>query len=244
MTESFQEFHCRRCRRLAENPDLPLHLCPSAPAQKAELRRAVAASLATMSPTVRRQKSQIIARHVLELDAFKQAGVIMAYVGLEMECDPWLIVREAWARGKVVAMPRIIPPLEDRRIARMHDRNILPFVLEPQALDNPAEHPGLRVDACGIREPGPGAAEVPAADIGLVFVPCIAFDRLGYRMGKGGGFYDRFLSRPDLSAATAGLAFSEQVFTALPRCPYDRPVSLLVTETGIADFRKLRAPDL
>jgi 5-formyltetrahydrofolate cyclo-ligase len=242
MTESFQELHCRRCSRLAETPGLPLHLCPSAPARKAELRRAVAASLATMSPAVHRQKSLLIARHVFELDAFQRASVIMAYVGLEMEVDPWLIVREAWARGKTVALPRIDPPLEDRRIARMHDRHILPFVLESQALDRPADHPGLRVDACGILEPGPGAAEVPAADIGLVFVPCIAFDRLGYRMGKGGGFYDRFLSRPDLTAVTVGLAFSEQVFTALPRCPYDRPVSQLVTETGTCDFRKFREP--
>jgi 5-formyltetrahydrofolate cyclo-ligase len=216
---------------------MPLHLCPSAPARKSELRRAVAGSLAAMSPLVRRQKSQLIARQVLELDAFQRASVIMAYVGMEMEVDPWLVVREAWARGKTVALPRIDPPLEDRRIHRMHDRNILPFELEPQKIENPADHPGLRVDACGILEPGPGAAEISAAEIGLIFVPCIAFDRLGFRMGKGGGFYDRFLSRPDVAAVTVGLAFSEQVFTALPRCPYDRPVSLLVTETGVCDFR-------
>lgn len=238
MTESFQESQCRNCSQLAAQPGLSLHLCPSAPARKAELRRAVAGSLAAMSPAVRRQKSLLIARHVLTLDAFQRASVIMAYVGMEMEVDPWLVIREAWARGKTVALPRIDPPLEDRRIARMHDRNILPFVLEPQQIENPADHPGLRVDACGILEPKPGAAEISAAEIGLIFVPCIAFDRLGYRMGKGGGFYDRFLSRPDVAAVTVGLAFSEQVFTALPRCPYDHPVSLLVTETGVCDFRK------
>ncbi len=238
MTNSFQEFHCRRCGRLAANPGLPLHLCPSAPARKAELRRAVSESLACMSPLVRRQKSRLIARHVLALDAFQKASVIMAYVGLEMEVDPWPIVRAAWAAGKTVALPRIDPPLEDRRIHRMHDRHILPFVLEPQSIENPADHPGLRPDLCGILEPGPGAAQISAADIDLIFVPCIAFDRLGFRMGKGGGFYDRFLTRPDVAAVPVGLAFSEQVFSALPRCPYDRPVSLLVTESGLADFRK------
>lgn len=63
----------------------------------------------------------------------------------------------------------------------------------------------------------------------LVVVPALAFDKRGYRLGRGGGYYDRFLSRP-VSAHVAGLAYSWQLVPEVPTDPWDVPVGTVVTE--------------
>ena len=207
--------------------------CPSSPRVKAELRRTVLGSLASMTPEVRRQKSLLIVKHVLELPEFKRARVMMAYVAMEMEVDPWGLIREAWDLGKRVAMPRVHPPLEGTQIPDDHDHKILALELRPEPVDDPQDHGDLRPDVMGILEPKTSAPEIPIAEIDLVVVPCVAFDRRGQRLGRGGGFYDRFLSSADLKAVSCGLAFSEQVFSSLPQCPHDQAVDVVVAETGV-----------
>lgn len=206
--------------------------CPSSQLRKAEMRQAISGSLSAMTPEVRAKKSQLIVRHVLELEAFKRAGVVMAYVAMELEVNPWGLVREAWALGKRVALPRIHPALDEPRVTNAHQRHLLAFELRPELVDDPQDHTGLRADVVGILEPRGNVPEVLAAEIDFLVVPCVAYDRQGFRLGKGGGFYDRFLSQEDLRAATCGLAFSEQVFANLPHCPHDRPVDIVVTESG------------
>jgi len=196
------------------------------------MRDAVMGGLSAMTPEVRRKKSQRIAKHVLGRKAFKEARVVMAYIAMEMEVDPWELVREAWELGKTVAVPRVEPPLDEPRVRYVHDREIRAYELSAALVDDPREHPDVRADVFGILEPKASAREVPPAEIGLVLVPCVAYDRQGYRMGKGGGFYDRFLAREDLHAVSCGLAFAEQLFNGVPRCPHDQRVDMVVTETG------------
>ena len=64
--------------------------------------------------------------------------------------------------------------------------------------------------------------------IELVIVPGLAFDRRGNRLGRGGGFYDRFLPKLSQSATVVGLAFDCQVFESIPTEPCDRPVDILI----------------
>ena len=231
--------HCRECPRAASMGFADLADCPSSPARKAEVRRAITAALASMTPEVRRHKSLRIGRQVAGREEFRRARVVMAYLALELEVDPWSLIREAWSLGKTVVVPRIEPPLEEPRITMIHARRIVPLALEPELVDDPADHAGLQADVFGIHEPKAGAVEVPAGEIDLVMVPAMAIDRHGYRMGKGGGFYDRFLVQEGLRATSCGLVFSEQVFASVLRCPHDRRVDLLVTETGVVDFRKV-----
>jgi len=232
--------HCKLCPTWQANSGNEDFQCPGSPVRKAKLRQAIYNSLGAMTPEVRRQKSQLICRHLQALAEYKRPRTVMAYVALEMEPNPWPLVREAWAEGKQVALPRVDPPFEEPRIPHIHDRRLLPFLLEQQLVDDPRDHSGLRMDVFGISEPKSVATEISVRELGLILVPCLAYDRQGRRMGKGGGFYDRFLSREDLTAVSCGLAFSEQVFTQLPTCPHDQPVDILVTETGVIDFRKSR----
>jgi 5-formyltetrahydrofolate cyclo-ligase len=85
-------------------------------------------------------------------------------------------------------------------------------------------HPdAMRVGAFGIVEPE-GDVEVAAADIDLMIVPARAFTMRGDRLGRGGGFYDKYMSLPAFRAVTYGVAFACQIFDSLPTDDHDIPV--------------------
>jgi 5-formyltetrahydrofolate cyclo-ligase len=85
----------------------------------------------------------------------------------------------------------------------------------------------------GLRQPAWRQREVEIERIDLVIVPALAFDRAGNRLGRGGGFYDRFLARPGLGASKIGLAFDEQIVDTIPVGPNDIPVDIVVTDKEI-----------
>lgn len=98
------------------------------------------------------------------------------------------------------------------------------------AAEAPASRDGLIAGRNGIMEPGPGVAAVPIPDLDLVLVPGLAFDEEGFRLGRGAGFYDRFLGHPSLTAASIGVAFEVQMSPKLPRDEWDIPLHAIATE--------------
>lgn len=85
----------------------------------------------------------------------------------------------------------------------------------------------------GLRMPDPACAKnIDPARIDLVFVPGVAFDREGNRLGMGAGYYDRFLTRA-LQALFVGMAWSFQVADAVPAATHDISMNYLLTEEGI-----------
>ena len=94
---------------------------------------------------------------------------------------------------------------------------------------------GLVEGRFGIREPGSGSPR-PFEDIDLIVVPALAYDRTGGRLGRGGGFYDRFLARDDMRAVRCGLGFDEQVTEQLPTHAHDLPVAIVVTDRQVLRF--------
>mgnify|MGYP001770361598 CR=1 FL=1 len=99
--------------------------------------------------------------------------------------------------------------------------------VEIQSLDT-----GLQTDRMGLRNPTTGTP-VPFEDIDLVIVPGLGFDRKGNRLGRGGAYYDRFLSSPGMRAEKWAVAFSEQILDAIPHEEKDVPMNAIVTDTGI-----------
>lgn len=87
----------------------------------------------------------------------------------------------------------------------------------------------------GIREPVEGMP-VPVSDIDLVVVPGLAFDEQGNRLGRGRGFYDRFLSHPDFHGTSCALALEDQVVPNIPIGPSDVCVDMLVTDVRVRRF--------
>lgn len=91
----------------------------------------------------------------------------------------------------------------------------------------------------GIREPAQGMP-IPLINIDLVIVPGMGFDLHGNRIGRGRGFYDRFLAHRDWGGIACGLALEEQVVEVVPVSEHDRRIQMLVTDAAVRRFEEVR----
>lgn len=89
----------------------------------------------------------------------------------------------------------------------------------------------LRLGVYGILEPDPAKTRrVKAAEIECVLVPGVAFDRQGYRLGRGGGYYDRFLKTVRARTTKVGLGFSFQAVDHIPKNKHDVRLDIILTD--------------
>ncbi len=183
--------------------------------QKSTIRKSLREKLAGMSPQDRHAKSQAACSLLLVSPEFQIADVIMIYLSTPSEVDTAAIALRAWQRGKTVVAPKV----------SWEQRRMLP--VEITTLSS-----GLMVSGPGIREPATGKP-VPINMIDLVIVPGLGFTRDGRRIGRGMGFYDRFLSQPEFTGNSCGLAFEEQVVENLPVLDHDMPLGMLITDRGV-----------
>ena len=171
-----------------------------------------------MSVEQRREASERIRRLVGELPEFQQARTVLLFVSLPDEADTLGIIADALAAGKTVAVPKVDRKRKVMEACRLH------------ALDR-----GLAPGVFGIPEPQATEVVEPGA-IDFVLVPARGFDREGNRIGRGGGYYDRYMSHPDFHAVRCGIAFAAQVLDAIPHDAHDLPIHVLVTESGTLCF--------
>jgi len=184
---------------------------------KDRLRSEMKATLAAMSDQDAAERSVRACERLLALDEYARAESVMLYAPIsgEVNCRP--VAVRAWEDGKTVLLPRVSWRHRHMEAVPVH------------SLDHPVVE-----TRHGLREPE--GKHVPIEGIDLVVVPGLAFDRLGNRLGRGGGFYDRFLARQGLAAHACGLAFSVQVVRELPVHPNDYPVKVLVTDKEVVRF--------
>lgn len=182
---------------------------------KETIRRELRDNLTAMKDGLRQELSERACKSLLGLEEYRRAKTVMAYIPLPDELDVSLVLRSAWAEGKVVAAPRIVWEKHELKPIVTHN------------LDD-----DLTAGRHGLREPA-GTKEVGLEEIDLAIIPAVGFDRRGHRMGRGGGFYDRFLARPQLRALTVGITFDQQVLAKLPVLSHDQAVQMIVTDSGI-----------
>ena len=158
-------------------------------------------------------KSQIIFGKLLALPAFQKAKTILFYCSFNGEVDTFPMMEKAIGLKKKVAVPFV--KKETKQIIVMLIESIEDLV------------PG----SYGIPEPRYDAAKaLRPADLDLVLVPGVAFDKANNRLGRGAGYYDRFLSELPSTVPTVGLAYDFQLVPALPGLePHDRPVAHVLT---------------
>lgn len=185
---------------------------------KSILREHVRRTLASASAAELHEFSLAACRRVVETPEYQRADVLMIYLSTPREVDTTSLALRAWHDGKRVLAPLVA--WEQRRMQPMEIRSLTTDV-----------HEG----AMGIREPNAGLP-TPVADIDLLIVPGLAFDGRGNRLGRGRGFYDRFLAHRDFRGVACGLAFEMQVVEAVPTEPLDRAVALLATESRVLRF--------
>lgn len=163
----------------------------------------------------------------------ESAQNILIYLSLPDEFPTFPLL---WTLALSGGRPRnVLIPWCDGENLRLF--NLLPA--ENDAPQRRAETFGesLSCGAFGILEPLPELRNLPEfqfdpARLDLIFLPGRAFDRRGNRLGRGKGFYDRFLAavRPD--CRLIGLAFDEQIVDTLPTEPHDRRMNGVITENG------------
>ncbi|MBX3321816.1 MAG: 5-formyltetrahydrofolate cyclo-ligase [Phycisphaeraceae bacterium] len=182
---------------------------------KAEVR----ASLRAIEPPAdRAQAEAAIVESLREVCSEDEKGVLAyLWLGDEPRIDDlmqWLL-----SRGRCVCVPMVDWSAGEMAPGRVGN------------LDS------LVTGRYGVREPEGGSEVVPILEIGTVLVPGVGFDRDGYRLGRGGGFYDRFLSRLGPEVRRVGVVFENRVVACVPRDPWDEKVERIVTERGVAVVR-------
>lgn len=160
-----------------------------------------------------------VARAVVSLPEFIAARRVMCYSSLPEEVQTGGLLSAIRDCGKELYLPAVRKggAIEAMRCLSSTD---------------------MVTDAMGIKAPADGEVIAPG-QLDFVIVPGVAFDRFGYRLGFGKGYYDRFLS--GCRCPVAGLAYEVQIYDRIEARSHDIPVDKLVTEERVYDCAAARA---
>ena len=183
---------------------------------KRRLRTEMKAQLADMSDETRRAASARACDRLMGIEAFNHATVVMHYMPLVSEVDLTPVALRSFQLNKMVCVPRV----------DWHRREMVP--VEVISFDDRV----MDIDEHGVRTPRFGRVVSPTM-LDLVVVPGLAFDPHGHRLGRGGGYYDRFLSRLRDGATKVALVFDCQIIDDVPAVDHDVPVDAVVTDRRV-----------
>lgn len=181
--------------------------------QKGDLRRSLLKARQSMPQEIWRQKSDRLCTHLHNSEWFTQARTILAYFSFRQEPDlsPLFATQHRWG----------LPRCQEKALiwhAWMPNNPYLP----------------LQTGTYGIPEPHPDSPIIQPEEVDLILVPAVACDVRGYRLGYGGGFYDRLLSTPAWSRIpTIGIVFEFARLPRVPIDPWDRRLQAICTEVGV-----------
>ena len=163
-------------------------------------------------------RSHAAAERLIATPAFRAATAVMLFLPLKYEIDARPVALKAWQAFKTVTVP----------LVGYEQKHMIPVVIK--SLEE-----SLVSDRFGVRTPR-AAEPFPVEMIDLVVVPGLGFDRAGHRIGRGSGFYDRFLSQPRFRGTTCGLGLHEQVVGQVPCAAHDVRLDMLVTDREVMRF--------
>jgi 5-formyltetrahydrofolate cyclo-ligase len=180
---------------------------------KTEWRKKTKQLLTSMDVKDRKDRSEKIANHLYQTQQWHKCERIGITVSRNFELDTYRIIENAWKEGKKVCVPKCYS--EDKK---MEFRELSSF----DELEN------VYMD---LYEPITAKTQIVSTEnIDLLVVPGLVFDQSGYRIGYGGGYYDRYLV--NYTGETVALAFYDQIAEQLPHEDFDIPVQQIITETG------------
>jgi 5-formyltetrahydrofolate cyclo-ligase len=182
--------------------------------EKSEARRQIAEAVRGLTPPERNAKSASIAGRVLSLPEIQPARAVMGFLPMPDELDTRPLLAKLISAGKRVYVPRTV----------LRPRRMFPVRL--------TDVESLRIGEYGIMEPA-GEETCGPTDLDFIILPGRAFDAKGNRLGRGAGYYDRFLATLSENAVLCGICFDCQVMETVPTDERDRPVDIVVTETRV-----------
>ncbi|KLV24647.1 5-formyltetrahydrofolate cyclo-ligase [Bacillus altitudinis] len=180
---------------------------------KKELRLQTLAMLDQISAEEFNRHASLLHEHVLQLSEWKQAKTIALTMSRGKEIPTMPLIEKAWEEGKTVCIPTCFPKTKE----------MVFYEYTPETK--------MTSSYFGLMEPDPLEATVVHKEaIDLIIVPGVCFDQRGYRIGFGGGYYDRYLA--DYHGVTIALCLSLQQTRHIPAEAHDIPVSMIVSEKG------------
>ena len=184
---------------------------------KAVWRKICAEKRAAICADVRRNAEEKICESVSLFGRYREASLLLFYAPIGSEANVRPLIEEALEQGRRAAFPRC---------------EAEPGVMTFRTVRSIGE---LNPGAYGVLEPARDAPLVTTEELAradaFALVPGLAFDREGYRLGYGKGYYDRFL--PSFGGFAAGVCFEEQIFDRLPANRFDIRVNALISERGV-----------
>ncbi len=187
-------------------------------AEKAALRAEMLAKRNAMTADEVAAKSAAITAEVLALRTYQEASTVCGYMAIGNEVRTREILLDALAAGKTVLLPRV--QKNPKRLSLHAVTSLDDLVPGPY----------------GILEPGGDVPEHELTTGDFCFVPGLAYDTLGYRLGYGGGFYDRLIEPAEkLSVGFYALSFLQQLVSVVPTQANDQVIDYIVTEAGMID---------
>lgn len=184
-------------------------------AEKALLRKSARARREALSSQFRTEASNAISFHFFDKVAFGPEDAIAGYWRIrdEVDCQPILV--RLMDCGQTVILPVVAGPEE-------------PLDFRVWGSEAPLYEAGF-----GTLAPSDLA---PRSEPDVILMPLLGFDKIGTRLGYGGGYYDRTLASLRKRPMLIGLAFAAQAFDHIPREPHDIPLDAVVTEDGVEFF--------
>lgn len=179
---------------------------------KKSLRQQMQLVLAGIPERQRRDDSKGAVVLLNQQESWRAAGSVLFYAPLGNELDIWPAVSLALAADKMVSLPRFDESTQRYVICRVED---------PRA--------DLQAGRYGVREPHPRCEVVALNRLDFALVPGVAFDLHGRRLGRGRGYFDRLLA--EMRGKTCGVAYDEQIVSAVPVQPHDSDVNCILTPT-------------
>src|SRR5699024_70888 len=179
-----------------------------------QLRKSAIMSLKNISHHDKKQIENKLAENLMNSTLWKQAETIGITMAQEFEWSTKPIIKEAWNNGKTICVPKCNPQNKQLTFYQLQDFNQLEIVYYNLLEPKPEE-----------------TEEIVKSNIDLLVVPGIVFDKRGFRIGFGGGYYDRFLT--DFSNKTVSIISTMQLRDHLPNDSFDIPVNHIITENGI-----------
>jgi 5-formyltetrahydrofolate cyclo-ligase len=191
---------------------------------KPSTRKKIQEILQNMSSEDIQKKSALISRSLFQTEWWNEANIVLGFCSIEGEVETEEIIKTAIAEAKMVVVPRVQGKALIFHQIRDLD-NEEDFVLSDWGIKEPCEFLPV-LDPSGIPH-----------HTCLIVTPGLAFGRKKHRLGRGGGFYDRFLSQirqcDRLNIFAIGVCFSEQLLQHIPTGDHDQPVDGVITEEEI-----------
>ena len=177
---------------------------------KRQLRNILLTRLKKQTQQQREEKSSLIEKRLLKLEEFIKAKRIMFYLAFDGEVKTKNMINKARELGKEIYAPQCVTK----------EKTLKPYALKKDS--------ALKRGPYQIWE-SQTENELPIEELDLVVVPALAFDKDGNRLGRGKGYYDRFLRKISKHTHSIGLAFDFQILPTLPIEQNDVPVSKVLS---------------